>query len=92
MTKITSTHSVENWRPAKILCKRFNIQDPYKNLPDVKPVEEPKSEIRLDELMPTKAPEKESVEIDIGELAKEFHDPLQNIKKADVDLFDALFS
>ena len=92
VTKITSTHSVENWRPAKILCKRFNIQDPYKNLPDVKPVEEPKSEIRLDELMPTKAPEKEIVEIDIGELAKEFHDPLQNIKKADVVLFDALFS
>ena len=35
---------------------------------------------------------KENVEIDVGELAKEFSDPLQNIKKADVDLFDALFN
>ena len=59
----------------------------------MKPVEEPKPEMRLDELMPTKAPEKkENVEIDVGELAKEFSDPLQNVKKADVDLFDALFN
>lgn len=91
--QLKSVHTTEYWRPAKLLCKRFNIQDPYRNAPDVKPVEEPKPEMRLDELMPTKAPEKkENVEIDVGELAKEFSDPLQNIKKADVDLFDALFN
>lgn len=91
--QLKSVHMTEYWRPAKLLCKRFNIQDPYRNAPDVNPVEEPKAEMRLDELMPTKTPEKKTnVEIDVGELTKEFSDPLQNIKKADVDLFDALFN
>ena len=30
--------------------------------------------------------------VEVGEIMKEFSDPLQNVKKADVDLFDELFN
>lgn len=33
----------------------------------------------------------EAVELDLEELEKEFVDPLQNVKQADVDLFSELF-
>ena len=31
------------------------------------------------------------VDLDLEELEKEFVDPLQNVKKADIDLFNELF-
>ena len=44
----------------------------------------------IEDLMPSKKPVDKRV--DVGELMKEFKDPLQNVKKADVDLFASLFS
>lgn len=91
--KITSVHTVTEWRPAKLLCKRFNIRDPYKNLPDVD--ETPKKGVSsVEEIIPQNEGIKKKKEpmIEVGEIMKEFSDPLQNVKKADVDLFDELFN
>lgn len=88
--KIKSEHIVMQWRPAKLLCKRFNIRDPYRNLPDVEKKPETETVEHIEDLMPSKKPVDKRV--DVGELMKEFKDPLQNVKKADVDLFASLFS
>ena len=88
--KIKTTRIVSQWRPSKLLCKRFNIRDPYKNLPDVEKTPAPKSDIHIEDLMPSKKPAEKTV--DVGELMKEFSDPLQNVKKADIDLFNTLFN
>lgn len=92
-TKIESVHTVTEWRPAKLLCKRFNIRDPYKNLPDVEPTPS-KNNATLEDMVPSNEPVRKKVEpvIEVGEIMKEFSDPLQNVKKADIDLFDALFN
>ena len=81
------------WRPAKLLCKRFNIRDPYKNLPDVD--ETPKKGVSsVEEIISQNEGIKKKKEpmVEVGEIMKEFSDPLQNVKKADVDLFDELFN
>ena len=88
--KIKSEHIVTQWRPAKLLCKRFNIRDPYRNLPDVPKKPEVETVEHIEDLMPSKKPVDKRM--DVGELMKEFKDPLQNVKKADVDLFASLFS
>lgn len=91
-TKIESTHTITEWRPAKLLCKRFNIRDPYKHLPDVEPTPE-KGVSSLEEMVAPTAPLKKNEPlIEVGEIMKEFSDPLQNVKKADIDLFDELFN
>ena len=97
ITHIKSTHLVSDWRPAKLLCKRFNIRDPYKQLPDVDPTETKPKGTTVDELFTAKdkqQPHSEVaavVDLDLEELEKEFVDPLQNVKKADIDLFSELF-
>lgn len=97
-TRITSTRVVSDWRPAKLLCKRFNIRDPYKQLPDVAPTEPASKGATLDSVFgeddkhPSRKRIQNEVDLDLEELEKEFVDPLQNVKKADVDLFSELFS
>lgn len=92
-TKVKSIHTVTEWRPAKLLCKRFNIRDPYKNLPDVESTPS-KGVSTLEEMLPPSESVKKKKEpvVEMGEIMKEFSDPLQNVKKADIDLFDELFN
>ena len=109
--KIESQHIITEWRPAKLLCKRFNIRDPYSHLPDVDPEASVKPSSKdadsiLNEMLPLgpagpsgpsgpsnrNIPAMKETSVEIGKIMKEFSDPLQNVKKADVDLFDELFS
>lgn len=111
--QITTRHQITDWRPAKLLCKRFNLRDPYKSLPDVQPdgkmntsssssssshpSDGGQSVNSLDGVFNEGGTPKstsvggEAVELDLEELEKEFVDPLQNVKQADVDLFSELF-
>ena len=94
-TKIVAVHTVTEWRPAKLLCKRFNIRDPYKHLPDVEPTPSTtKGVSSIEEMVPPNEPLKKKNEpvVEVGEIMKEFSDPLQNVKKAEIDLFDELFN
>ena len=97
ISQIKSTHLVSDWRPAKLLCKRFNVRDPYKQLPDVNPTETKSKGTTVDELFGAKDKQQPRadmtavVDLDLEELEKEFVDPLQNVKKADIDLFNELF-
>ena len=68
--KIKSEHIVTQWRPAKLLCKRFNIRDPYRNLPDVPKKPEVETVEHIEDLMPSKKPVDKRM--DVGELMKEF--------------------
>ena len=103
---ITTNHCIQDWRPAKLLCKRFSLRDPYKSLPDVQDNEKGKtatpsqaSVSSLDGIFGADRGDtkknltsgNEMVDLDLEELEKEFVDPLQNVKQADVDLFSELF-
>lgn len=104
--RISTNHCIQDWRPAKLLCKRFGLRDPYKSLPDVQEDEKGKSSTTsqssvssLDGIFGDDRGDKkansssgnEIVDLDLEELEKEFVDPLQNVKQADVDLFSELF-
>ena len=106
---ITTNHCIQDWRPAKLLCKRFSLRDPYKSLPDVQAEEKGKTDTTgqssvssLDGIfgadrgdtkrnLTNLSSGNEIVDLDLEELEKEFVDPLQNVKQADVDLFSELF-
>ena len=75
-TRITSTRVVSDWRPAKLLCKRFNIRDPYKQLPDVAPTEPASKGATLDSVFgeddkhPSRKRVQNEVDLDLEELEK----------------------
>ncbi|KAI8818228.1 uncharacterized protein EV422DRAFT_499356, partial [Fimicolochytrium jonesii] len=45
------TRSVKEWRPEKLLCKRFGVPDPYMNAKKKEKVEDEKNEVARDRLV-----------------------------------------
>lgn len=99
--KVTNSRAVSEWRPSKLLCKRFNIIDPFKG-------SESDSQRSVQSLFSTtpnsiqgmdgsvggtanaQVPPVDTI-VDLSSLQNIISDPLDNIKQAELNLFEELF-